>query len=75
MNAGPGRTTARVAKHSSGTPRALMRGPSPTFMNEDILRRHDLDYVIDGSVTSSGGKYRFSVQLLNLTLVRSHDVG
>jgi len=48
-------------------PVALMRGPSPTFMNEDILRRHDLDYVIDGSVTSSGGKYRFSVQLLNLT--------
>ena len=48
-------------------PVGLMRGPAPSFMNDDVLRRHDLDYVVDGSVWSSGGHYHISVRLLNLT--------
>jgi DNA-binding SARP family transcriptional activator/Tfp pilus assembly protein PilF len=48
-------------------PMGLMRAPAPSFMSDAELRRHDLDYVVDGSVSCSGGSYRISVQLLDLT--------
>lgn len=48
-------------------PTGLMRGPAPTFLSDVELRRKDLDYVIDGSVSCSRGVYRISVRLLDLT--------
>jgi DNA-binding SARP family transcriptional activator len=47
-------------------PNALMRGPAPTFLSDVELRRKDLDYVIDGSVSCSRGTYQISVRLLDL---------
>jgi DNA-binding SARP family transcriptional activator/TolB-like protein/Flp pilus assembly protein TadD len=48
-------------------PTGLMRGPGPTFTSDVELRRQDLDYVVDGSVSCSRGDYRISVRLLDLT--------
>lgn len=48
-------------------PTALMRGPAPTFLSDIELRRQDLDYVVDGSVSCSRGNYQISVRLLDLT--------
>lgn len=48
-------------------PTGLMRGPGPTFASDVELRRQDLDYVVDGSVSCSRGDYRISVRLLDLT--------
>ena len=48
-------------------PNALMRGIAPTFLSDVELRRQDLDYVVDGSVSCSRGHYRISVRLLDLT--------
>ncbi len=48
-------------------PNALVPGPAPTFFSDVELRRRDLDYVLDGSVACSRGKYRISVRLLDLT--------
>jgi hypothetical protein len=48
-------------------PTALMRGLAPTFLSDVELRRQDLDYVIDGSVSCSRGMYRINVRLLDLT--------
>jgi DNA-binding SARP family transcriptional activator/Tfp pilus assembly protein PilF len=48
-------------------PNALMRGAAPTFVSNVELRRQDLDYVVDGSVSCSRGRYRISVRLLDLT--------
>jgi DNA-binding SARP family transcriptional activator len=47
-------------------PTALMRVPAPTFLSDSELRRQDLDYVVDGSVSCSRGIYRISVRLLDL---------
>ncbi len=47
-------------------PTALMRAPAPTFLSDVELRRQDLDYVVDGSVSCSRGTYRISVRLLDL---------
>ena len=47
-------------------PTALMRVPAPTFLSDNELRRQDLDYVVDGSVSCSRGIYRISVRLLDL---------
>jgi len=48
-------------------PTALMRGLAPTFLSDVELRRQDLDYVVDGSVSCSRGIYRINVRLLDLT--------
>lgn len=48
-------------------PMALVPAPAPSFINDSVLRRRDLDYVVDGSVALSGGMYQISVRLLNLT--------
>jgi DNA-binding SARP family transcriptional activator/Flp pilus assembly protein TadD len=48
-------------------PTALMRALAPTFYNDADLRRRDLDYVIDGSVSCSRDNYQISVNLLDLT--------
>ena len=47
-------------------PTALMRGPAPTFLSDVELRRRDLDYVVDGTVSCSRGTYRINVRLLDL---------
>jgi len=47
-------------------PTALMRVPIPTFLSDVELRRRDLDYVVDGSVSCSRGRYRINVRLLDL---------
>jgi len=48
-------------------PTGLMRGLAPTFLSDVELRRKDLDYVIDGSVSRSRGSYQIRVRLLDLT--------
>jgi len=48
-------------------PTGLMRGLAPTFLSDVELRRQDIDYVVDGSVSCSRGLYRISVRLLDLT--------
>jgi len=48
-------------------PTGLMRGLAPTFLSDVELRRQDLDYVVDGSMSCSRGMYRISVRLLDLT--------
>lgn len=48
-------------------PNSLMRGLQPTFLSDVELRRKDLDYVVDGSVSCSRGIYQISVRLLDLT--------
>lgn len=48
-------------------PNALMRGVAPTFLSDVELRRQNLDYVVDGSVSCNRGRYRISVRLLDLT--------
>lgn len=48
-------------------PMALVRASAPTFIQDSELRRRDLDYVVDGSVSLSGETYQISVRLLNLT--------
>ncbi len=47
-------------------PTALMRVPAPTFLSDVELRRQDLDYVVDGTVSCSRGTYRINVRLLDL---------
>jgi TolB-like protein len=47
-------------------PTGLMRGLAPTFLSDVELRRQDLDYVVDGSMSCSRGMYRISVRLLDL---------
>lgn len=58
---------ARVRWFDVVAPNALMRGIAPTFLSDVELRRQDLDYVVDGSVSCSRGRYRISVRLLDLT--------
>jgi DNA-binding SARP family transcriptional activator/Tfp pilus assembly protein PilF len=48
-------------------PNSLMRTRAPTFVSDVELRRKDLDYVIDGSVVCSRGKYCIHVHLLDFT--------
>jgi DNA-binding SARP family transcriptional activator/Tfp pilus assembly protein PilF len=58
---------ARVRWFDVVAPNALMRGIAPTFLSDVELRRRDLDYVVDGSVSCNRGRYRISVRLLDLT--------
>jgi DNA-binding SARP family transcriptional activator len=48
-------------------PTALMPAPAPTFLSDVELRRRELDYVVDGSVSCSRGTYQIKVRLLDLT--------
>ena len=48
-------------------PMMLMRRGGVAQVTEDPLRQNELNYVIDGAVTSDGATYQISVRLLDLT--------
>jgi DNA-binding SARP family transcriptional activator len=48
-------------------PVTLIRRPSASFANEDRLRPSELDYVLDGALSSNGDSCQISVRLLDLT--------
>jgi len=48
-------------------PVALMNGPQSTLINDDLLRRNELDYVVDGALSRHNDKLQINVRLLNLT--------
>lgn len=48
-------------------PIALKRRDAANSLSEDVLRPNELDFVLDGALTSSGEKYQISVRLLDLT--------
>ena len=47
-------------------PVSLMHRTGPAYMADELLRRNQLDYVVDGAVSSSGPKYHITVRLLDL---------
>jgi DNA-binding SARP family transcriptional activator len=47
-------------------PVSLMRRPSAGMLSEDLLRRKELDYVVDGALSGNGSCYQVSVRLLDL---------
>lgn len=47
-------------------PVALMRTPH-NLLTDDVLRRNELDYVVDGALSRNGDKLQINVRLLNLT--------
>jgi tetratricopeptide (TPR) repeat protein len=47
-------------------PVSLMRRHSAGFVNENLLQRRELDYVVDGALSSNGKQYQISVRLLDL---------
>ena len=48
-------------------PVTLMRRPTAPRRYDDPLRPDELDYVVDGALSSDGEKYQISVRLLDLT--------
>jgi DNA-binding SARP family transcriptional activator/TolB-like protein len=48
-------------------PVALKRRDDASSLNDDVLRPNQLDFVLDGALTSSAEKYQISVRLLDLT--------
>lgn len=48
-------------------PMMLMRPTGAAPVTEDPLRQNELNYVIDGALTSDGDNYQISVRLLDLT--------
>src|ERR1043165_5965939 len=48
-------------------PLTLMRKPAAAASGEDMLRRNELDYVVDGAIAIAKQKYHISVRLLDLT--------
>ena len=48
-------------------PVALKRRDGASSLNDDVLRPNELDFVLDGALTSSAEKYQISVRLLDLT--------
>ena len=48
-------------------PVSLMQRPSSGLVSEDMLRRKELDYVIDGALSGDGKNYYINVRLLDLT--------
>lgn len=48
-------------------PIALKRRDAANSLTDDVLRPNELDFVLDGALTSSGEKYQISVRLLDLT--------
>jgi DNA-binding SARP family transcriptional activator/TolB-like protein len=47
-------------------PVALSRVPAEPTVTEDMLRRKQLDYVLDGGISASGEHIRISIRLLDL---------
>jgi len=47
-------------------PVSLMRQPSSADVSEDLLKRKDFDYVVDGAMSRSGRSFQISVRLLDL---------
>jgi DNA-binding SARP family transcriptional activator/Tfp pilus assembly protein PilF len=45
---------------------SLVRRPS-ALMSEDLLKRKDLDYVVDGALSGDGTHFQISVRLLDIT--------
>jgi DNA-binding SARP family transcriptional activator len=48
-------------------PVALSRGPFEPLVSEDLLKRKQLDYVLDGAISGSGEQFQISVRLLDLS--------
>lgn len=48
-------------------PVSLMHRQSASGVSEDQLQRKQLDYVVDGAITSNGNQYQISVRLLDLS--------
>jgi len=48
-------------------PIALKRRDNSIPLNDDLLRPNELDFVLDGALTSYGERYQISVRLLDLT--------
>jgi DNA-binding SARP family transcriptional activator len=48
-------------------PIALKRRDPAHSLTDDMLRPNELDFVLDGALTSNGQKYQISVRLLDLT--------
>ena len=48
-------------------PVALKRRDGASSLSDDVLRPNELDFVLDGALTSSAEKYQISVRLLDLT--------
>jgi TolB-like protein/Tfp pilus assembly protein PilF len=48
-------------------PIALKRRDPANSLTDDVLRPNELDFVLDGALTSNGEKYQISVRLLDLT--------
>jgi DNA-binding SARP family transcriptional activator len=47
-------------------PMSLMHRPSTSDLNEQLLKRKELDYVIDGALLVGAGTFKISVRLLDL---------
>ena len=47
-------------------PASLVRKPS-AHVSEDLLKRKDLDYVVDGALSGNGKRFQISVRLLDVT--------
>jgi DNA-binding SARP family transcriptional activator len=48
-------------------PIALKRRDPASSLSDDVLRPNELDFVLDGALTSNGERYQISVRLLDLT--------
>jgi DNA-binding SARP family transcriptional activator len=48
-------------------PIALKRRDNTASLSDDVLRPNELDFVLDGALTSHGERYQISVRLLDLT--------
>jgi len=48
-------------------PLTLMRKPAAAASGDDMLRRNELDYVVDGAIAVAKQKYHINVRLLDLT--------
>lgn len=48
-------------------PVSLMKGRLPELVNDEVLRRNELDYVIDGALSRHGNGLQINVRLLDLT--------
>jgi DNA-binding SARP family transcriptional activator/Tfp pilus assembly protein PilF len=48
-------------------PVSLVQRPSSGLISEEMLRRKELDYVIDGALSGDGKNYYINVRLLDLT--------
>jgi TolB-like protein/Tfp pilus assembly protein PilF len=47
-------------------PGSLVRRPS-AHLSEDLLKRKELDYIVDGALSGNGSRFQISVRLLDVT--------